>query len=116
MNYFFLSIWVLMPKEIKQEIMKEYMNLANMFKSPEDFNKIIAEREWRYDGLTEVNISKEFNSKTQRVLQVEKAIKKTSKILEDLEEKIRILQQDYAVYTDNIKALYKIRDEWVEQL
>ena len=105
-----------MPKEIKQEIMKEYMNLANMFKSPDDFNKIIAEREWRHDGLTEVNISKEFNSKTQRVLQVEKTIKKTINIIADLEEKIRILQQDYAVYSDNIKALYKIRDEWCEDL
>ena len=105
-----------MPKEIKQEIMKEYMNLANMFKSPDDFNKIIAEREWRHDGLTEVNISKEFNSKTQRVLQVEKTIKKTMNIIADLEEKIRILQQDYAVYLDNIQALSKIRDEWCEDL
>lgn len=105
-----------MPKEIKQEIMKEYMNLANMFKSPEDFNKIIAEREWRHDGLTEVNGNKEFNHKTQRVLQVEKAIKKTMTIIADLQEKIRLLQQDYAVYDENIKALYKIRDEWVSEI
>ena len=54
-----------MPKEIKQEIMKEYMNLANMFKTPDDFNKIIAEREWRHDGLTETGSDKEFNQKTQ---------------------------------------------------
>lgn len=106
-----------MPKEIKQEIMKEYMNLANMFKSPDDFNKIIAEREWRHDGLTEVNgDTKEFNHKTQKIIQVEKTIKKTMTILEDLQEKIRVLQQDYSVYDANIKALYKIRDEWVEQL
>ena len=95
---------------------KEYMDLANMFSSPEEFKKIIAEREFRFDNLKTTKDNKKFNERTQKVLQVEKAIKKTMDIIGELQEKIRLLQHDYAVYEENIKALYKIRDEWVEDL
>ena len=87
-----------------------------MFSSPEEFKKIIAEREFRYDGTKITINNKEFNVKTQRVLQVEKAIKKTMDILGELQEKITLLQRDYAVYDENIRALHKIRDEWMEDL
>ena len=85
------------------------LKLTDFFKKPEEFNRIV-------NQSTAVSNYVDLNYKTKRILQLQKGIDQSNKMIEDLKKKKAIIENDIEVYNKNVIELEKLQQDWLGNL
>ncbi len=85
------------------------LKLTDFFKKPEEFNRIV-------NQSTAVSNYVDLNYKTKRILQLQKGIDQSNKMIEDLKNKKAIIEKDIEVYNKNVIELEKLQQDWLGNL
>jgi hypothetical protein len=84
---------------------------TDFLKPPSIFNQLVK------DNKNNIELDyKDFNDKMKKILNLQKGIDKSNKIIEQLQTKRNIIDNDIKVYSENVINLEKLQQEWLSEI
>ena len=89
----------------------ENIKPTDFLKPPSIFNQLVK------DNKNNIELDyKDFNDKMKKILNLQKGIDKSNKIIEQLQTKRNIIDNDIKVYSENVINLEKLQQEWLSEI